>query len=74
MKVYVINQKIAFVRHWGKWYRVLRAGEDWRKLDIGKKYIKPFSLKTANVSLAKKYGKATLPKEVEELELKKRAV
>lgn len=40
MKLVVINQKVTFARHWGKWYRVARSGEDWRKLEIGKKYEK----------------------------------
>lgn len=40
MKVVVINQKITWARHWGRWYIVQRAGEDWRPLPIGKKYMK----------------------------------
>lgn len=40
MKIVVVNQKVAFVRHWFKWFRVQRAGEDWRPLEIGKKYEK----------------------------------
>lgn len=41
MKIVVINQQTAFVRHWFKWYRVMRSGEDWRPLETGKRYIKP---------------------------------
>lgn len=41
MKIVPITQQTAFVRHWFKWYRVQRAGEDWRKLEIGKEYVKP---------------------------------
>ena len=40
MKVVFINQKITWVRHWFRWYIVQRAGEDWRRLPIGKKYLK----------------------------------
>lgn len=40
MKLVVINQATVFARHWGRWYRVQRSGEDWRPLEIGKKYVK----------------------------------
>jgi hypothetical protein len=56
VKIVVINQKVAFVRHWFKWYRVLRAGEDWRELAIGQKYQKPFDLKNASKKLENQYG------------------
>lgn len=74
MKIVVISQKTAFVRHWFKWYKVQRSGEDWRPLPIGKKYEKEFDIEKVSKSLQKKYGKSKLPKEIEELEQKKRAV
>jgi hypothetical protein len=51
MKIVPINQKVAFVRHWGRWFRVLRAGEDWRPLAIGKQYTKPKTVKDITESL-----------------------
>lgn len=41
MKIVVVNQQTAFVRHWFRWYNVKRSGEDWRPLEIGKRYVKP---------------------------------
>lgn len=55
MKIVVITQQTAFVRHWGKWYTVQRAGEDWRPLEIGKKYVKPKSITQISKELNKKY-------------------
>jgi hypothetical protein len=57
MKIIVLTQQTAFVRHWFKWYRVQRAGEDWRPLEVGKQYVKPkkFDLEKTAAKLAKKY-------------------
>ena len=41
MKIVPVTQQTAFVRLWGKWWTVQRAGDDWRPLEIGKKYVKP---------------------------------
>lgn len=32
MKVLHITDKVKFVRHWGKWYRVQRGGYQWQLL------------------------------------------
>jgi hypothetical protein len=55
VKIVVISQQSAFVRHYGRWYRVQRAGEDWKRLPIGQKYVKPkkFDLNRAANSLKK---------------------
>lgn len=37
MKVHIISQKTVWVRHWFRWYRVQRGGEDWRPLVIAKR-------------------------------------
>lgn len=43
MFVVPVSNKTVLVRHWLKWYRVQRGGEDWRKLEI-KPYQKPKSI------------------------------
>lgn len=55
MKLVVINQATVFARHWGRWYRVQRSGEDWRPLEIGKKYIKEKTITEISKELNKKY-------------------
>lgn len=67
MKIIVLTQQTAFVRVWSwkrfwfQWYRVQRAGEDWRPLEVGKQYIKPkkFDLEKTADKLAKKYPPKT---------------
>lgn len=47
MRVIPINQMTTWARVWSwkrfrfVWYRVGRAGEDWRPLEIGQAYVKP---------------------------------
>lgn len=53
MRIVVITQQTVFIRHWFRWYRVQRAGEDWRPLEIGKKYEKPFDLEKTAKALSK---------------------
>lgn len=55
MKIVVINNQTAFVRHWLRWFRVKRAGEDWRELEIGKRYVKPKTIE----DIAKGLDRAT---------------
>ena len=62
MKVIVINQKVAFARHWFKWYRVQRAGEDWRPLAIGKPYVKPKTIEQIAKDLEKGHKRLTQQK------------
>lgn len=33
MKVIHVTDKVKFVRHWGKWYRVQRGGYQWQPLN-----------------------------------------
>lgn len=62
MKIVPITQQTAFVRHWFRWYTVQRAGEDWRPLEIGKKYVKPKTTEQITASLNKKYpSKVPIP-------------
>lgn len=70
MKIVVINQMTAWARvfQWKRfrfvWYRVGRSGEDWRILEIGKKYEKPqkFDFDKVAKKLQKKYpSSAPLP-------------
>lgn len=55
MKLVVINQATVFARHWGRWYRVQRSGEDWRPLEIGKRYVKEKTITEISKELNKKY-------------------
>lgn len=66
MKIVVITQQTAFVRHWFRWYRVQRAGEDWQSLEIGKKYVKPKTLKQISDELNKKYPGKPIPSILDE--------
>jgi hypothetical protein len=34
MKVILYSNKVALVRHWGRWYRVQRGATDWRRLKV----------------------------------------
>jgi hypothetical protein len=34
MRVIIISQKVVWVRHWFKWYRVQRGGMDWQSLTM----------------------------------------
>lgn len=61
MKIVPVTQQACYVRHWGKWWVVQRAGEDWRRLPIGKKYVKPKSLKQISADLQKKYPSKPMP-------------
>lgn len=68
MKIVPITQQTAFVRHWFRWYRVQRAGEDWRRLEIGRPYQKPkrFNLDKVAKELEKKYPRKPLPSILDE--------
>lgn len=74
MKIHVLTQQTAFVRVWRwkqfrfVWYRVQRAGEDWRPLVIGKQYEKPkkFDLGKVVKDLQKKHPSAPLPSILDE--------
>lgn len=39
MKIIPVNQKLFIARRWGRWYKVTRGGEDWRRLEV-KQYKK----------------------------------
>jgi len=58
MFVVPVSNKTVLVRHWLKWYRVQRGGEDWRKLEI-KPYQKPKSISEIAKSLEKTYAKSS---------------
>jgi len=71
MKVIIITNKTMLVRHWGRWYRVMRGGADWHRLEIAARQT-PFSLAKVSEDLQKKYGAAEVPTYVDEL-LKEKA-
>lgn len=56
MKVFIISNKTTLVRHWGRWYRVQRGAEDWRRMDF-KPYQKPKTIGDIAKSLKKQYPK-----------------
>lgn len=57
MKVIPISNKVSLIRHWGRWYKVQRGVDDWRKLNVAP-YKRPFNVDKAIDGLAKvKYNK-----------------
>lgn len=65
MKVYKLTNKTWLVRHWFRWYRVLRAGTDWHNLKVEKRPT-PFNIKKVSESLQKQYGKQPIPEILDE--------
>lgn len=60
MLVIPISNKTFLARHWFRWYRVQRGGEDWRPLKA-KPYAKPKSIAEISKSLSKKYPTGQRP-------------
>lgn len=60
MKVYKLSNKTVVVRHWFRWYRVMRGGTDWHKLKVEKR-IPPLSIKQIQKNLQKKYPSQPVP-------------
>lgn len=65
MIVIPISNKTILVRHWFKWYRVMRGGADWHQLNVEKRAA-PRSIAKIASSLASKQGSALLPEILDE--------
>lgn len=62
MKVVELSNKTYLIRHWGRWYRVQRAGSHWSRLSPlvkGHKPVQQFNLDRAAAGL-KKYGSESI--------------
>lgn len=66
MKVLKLSNKTFLVRHWFKWYRVLRGGTDWHKLKVQPRPV-PFSMKRVQEALNKEFGKQKPPDILDEI-------
>ena len=66
MRVFRLSNKTYLVRHWFKWYRVMRGGTDWQKMKVQPRPV-PLNLKKISEALQKEYGKAKLPEILDEL-------
>lgn len=66
MRIIVVNQKVAFVRHWFRWYRVQRGGVDWRRIEI-KPYFKEKSIDDITKNLQTRFPTKLPPILSEEL-------
>lgn len=55
MIVIPVSNKTLLVRHWFKWYRVMRGGTDWHRLKVAPRAT-PFSISKVSKSLQAKYG------------------
>lgn len=59
MIVIPVSNKTILVRHWFKWYRVMRGGTDWHRLKIEKRAT-PLNLSKVAKELQAKYGSKPL--------------
>lgn len=72
LRVIPVNQMTTWVRvwHWKRfrtvWYRVGRSGEDWREMEVGKRYQKQKSMEQIANDLSKKYPSARVPSILDE--------
>lgn len=64
MKVVELSNKTYLIRHWGRWYRVQRAGSNWARLSPLIKGIKPpqqFNLDRTAADLKKRGSQSLKP-------------
>lgn len=66
MKVYKLSNKTMLVRHWLKWYRVMRGGTDWHELKIEKR-VPPFNISKVAKSLQQRYPSERIPDVLDEV-------